>query len=233
MRHSILGCLFCVFILAGCAKAPDGESNAADILVSNAQIYTVDVDQPWAQAMAIRGNEIIYVGELRGAAKYIDGETEQLDLGGSLILPGLVSVHEHPLVKREDVIANLAEIVELYSRYGFTASYNAGNPPGAELVVNSAVAPLDPWQQIEAMMLRNDPEQGLTLEQAIAAYTMGAAGQLGWGSMIGSIEVGKRADLIVLDQNLFQIEPNQIHNTKVRLTMMDGRVVFEDNIQQQ
>lgn len=71
------------------------------------------------------------------------------------------------------------------------------------------------------------PEEGLTLEQAIRAYTIDAAYQLGWDSIIGSLEVGKRADLVVLDQNLFEIDPAEIHNTTALLSMVNGRVVHE------
>jgi len=42
--------------------------------------------------------------------------------------------------------------------------------------------------------------------------------------MIGSLEVGKLADLFVLDQNLFEIDPHDIYKTKVLLTIMDGRL---------
>ncbi|MCC6726449.1 MAG: amidohydrolase family protein, partial [Saprospiraceae bacterium] len=44
---------------------------------------------------------------------------------------------------------------------------------------------------------------------------------------VGSIEVGKEADLIVLDQNIFEIPANQINGTKVDLTYLKGKVVFE------
>ena len=59
---------------------------------------------------------------------------------------------------------------------------------------DAPTAALDPWQQIEVVMLRKmpeqtealHPEQGLTLEQAIEAYSMGAAYQMGWEKIIGS-----------------------------------------------
>jgi len=44
---------------------------------------------------------------------------------------------------------------------------------------------------------------------------------------VGSIEVGKRADMIVVDQNLFDIPATKIGATKVLLTVLDGRVVFD------
>ena len=44
---------------------------------------------------------------------------------------------------------------------------------------------------------------------------------------IGSLEVGKKADLVVLDRNLFEIDPHEIHQAQVVLTVMDGEVVYE------
>jgi hypothetical protein len=46
---------------------------------------------------------------------------------------------------------------------------------------------------------------------------------------IGSIEVGKKADLVVLDQNLFDVDAYDIHKTNVVLTMMDGDIVYESS----
>jgi len=44
----------------------------------------------------------------------------------------------------------------------------------------------------------------------------------------GSIEVGKLADVIIISQDLFKIEPNQIGNTKVMMTIVGGDVVYRD-----
>jgi predicted amidohydrolase YtcJ len=43
----------------------------------------------------------------------------------------------------------------------------------------------------------------------------------------GSIEVGKRADFVVVDQNLFELIPSEINEAKVTMTIFDGRTVFE------
>ena len=57
---------------------------------------------------------------------------------------------------------------------------------------------------------------------------MGTAYQLHQDDVTGSIEVGKYADLIVLDQNLFKIPAMQITQTNVLLTMVGGKAVWED-----
>ena len=67
----------------------------------------------------------------------------------------------------------------------------------------------------------------MTLEEAVNAYTMGAAKMLGIDDQVGSIEVGKKADTILLSQNLFEIDADDIPKTKVLATMMDGKIVHD------
>ena len=71
------------------------------------------------------------------------------------------------------------------------------------------------------------PEEKIALEAAIRAYTLDAARATFDGDMKGSIEAGKLADLVVLDRNLFEIDPQDILEVEVDLTMVDGRIVFE------
>jgi predicted amidohydrolase YtcJ len=68
------------------------------------------------------------------------------------------------------------------------------------------------------------------LDLAIRANTLGAAWGMGVDDWIGSIEVGKKADLIVLDQNLFEIDPHPISQTTVELTMMNGIIQHRNGI---
>ena len=66
----------------------------------------------------------------------------------------------------------------------------------------------------------------LTLEEAIRAYTLDAAYCIDSEAYLGSIEVDKRADLIVLDTDIFEATPEQIAETKVLATMMNGKEVY-------
>ena len=59
----------------------------------------------------------------------------------------------------------------------------------------------------------------------IRAYTLGGAYQLRKEDDLGSIEAGKLADLVVLDQNLFEIDRNDIQHTKPVAVMMEGKIV--------
>ena len=58
---------------------------------------------------------------------------------------------------------------------------------------------------------------------------MGSAYTLGQDREIGSLEVGKLADLIVLDRNVFQIPPEEIASTRVLMTVVGGKTVFEQS----
>jgi len=75
-----------------------GAAAAADIVLRNARIYTVNDSQPWAEAVAVRGEEIVYVGDesTDELGALIRTTTEVYDLGGRLVIPGLVDAHTHP-----------------------------------------------------------------------------------------------------------------------------------------
>ena len=70
------------------------------------------------------------------------------------------------------------------------------------------------------------PDQRLDLPTALAAYTVGGAYVSFEDRDSGSIEAGKLADLIVLDQNLFTIPPERIHEARVQWTLFEGREVY-------
>jgi len=69
----------------------------ADIVFTNGKVYTLNEAQPWAEALAVKGNKIIYVGDTETAKKYISEKTEILDLSGKMMLPGFVEGHIHPV----------------------------------------------------------------------------------------------------------------------------------------
>lgn len=71
------------------------------------------------------------------------------------------------------------------------------------------------------------PEQKITVSEALWAFTYGGAYQLMKDDIIGSLEVGKRADIAVLDHNLFTCDPSEIKGTESALTLFDGRIVHE------
>ncbi|MFK8020421.1 MAG: amidohydrolase [Pseudomonadales bacterium] len=66
----------------------------------------------------------------------------------------------------------------------------------------------------------------LSVEELLRGYTIDAAYQMHMENQIGSIEVGKLADMVQLDRDIFKTDPYQIHTVKVVMTMMDGKVVY-------
>ena len=99
------------------------------------------------------------------------------------------------------------------------------------------VTDLDPLLAIETAITRQDPwtnegpalneDERLDLATMIEAYTINGAYQMGLENQQGSIEVGKRADFVVLDRNLFELTDAEINEAKVTMTIFDGRTVYE------
>ncbi|MFV0434697.1 MAG: amidohydrolase [Leucobacter sp.] len=93
------------------------------------------------------------------------------------------------------------------------------------------------WEGIHGLVTREDPsgtypgtlwiEQAITLEEAIAAFTIGAVTAMGLASETGTLEVGKSADFVLLDRNPFEHPANQLVKTTVDETWFSGRRVFK------
>jgi predicted amidohydrolase YtcJ len=99
------------------------------------------------------------------------------------------------------------------------------------------VVTLNPWPGVQTAVTRQTsdgepvggfvPQQRLSLDDTIRAYTLGAAFAGRREKTEGSLETGKLADFIVLDRDLFKIEPSEIGKTQVLLTVVGGKVVYE------
>jgi predicted amidohydrolase YtcJ len=99
------------------------------------------------------------------------------------------------------------------------------------------VVTLNPFQGIQTAVTRQTSDgkpaegfvhaQRLTVAQAVEGYTVNAAYAGHREKTEGSLDVGKVADMIVVDRNIFEIEPHTIDQTKVVLTIVGGKVVYE------
>jgi predicted amidohydrolase YtcJ len=98
------------------------------------------------------------------------------------------------------------------------------------------VVTFDPLPSLHAAATRTDaegkpmgtnPGEKLNLAEAIKAYTAGSAYALGCEKTLGTLDAGKRADLVVFDRNLFGIDPQEILQAKTVMTVMDGEIVYE------
>ena len=86
-------------MLSSCGSDDPAEGEPriiADTILSGGRIFTVDDSYPWAEAVAIKGSHIVYVGDNAGAEGFAGDGTVSHDLGGKLVIPGLVDAHTHP-----------------------------------------------------------------------------------------------------------------------------------------
>jgi predicted amidohydrolase YtcJ len=72
------------------------------------------------------------------------------------------------------------------------------------------------------------PDQRLTRDEALRAFTLGAAYAANAEAFSGSLEAGKMADLVMLSRDIMQVPPREILSTTVRMTMIGGEVVYDD-----
>jgi len=124
------------------------------------------------------------------------------------------------------------------STYAFRSLLDAG----ATLAFGSdwTVAPLNPLSGIAAAVTRRTldgkhpggwvPEQKITVEEAVRAYTVGSAYAEFAEQMKGTLAPGKLADLVVLDKDIFRISPTEIETARVQLSIMDGRIVYQSGV---
>ncbi len=76
------------------AQSP-GSQPPADLIVTNARIYTVDDSHPVVEAFAVRGGRVAFVGDARGALTLRGPQTRVLDLAGRTVIPGMTDAHGH------------------------------------------------------------------------------------------------------------------------------------------
>jgi predicted amidohydrolase YtcJ len=81
-------------VLALLVSAPQGEP-AADLLVTNAIVYTANDRQPRAESVAVKDGRILFVGSTNSARSYVGAKTRVLDMQGATVLPGLTDSHLH------------------------------------------------------------------------------------------------------------------------------------------
>jgi predicted amidohydrolase YtcJ len=98
--------LVLVFCLCACSESDSinvqGSSAstavpAADLVLTNSQIYTMDASRNWADSVAVREGRIVYVGDREGIADYVGDKTRQVDLAGKMLLPSFQDIHIHPV----------------------------------------------------------------------------------------------------------------------------------------
>jgi predicted amidohydrolase YtcJ len=153
------------------------------------------------------------------------------------VIASMQPLHSYPNVDTLDVWARNAgpdrasrawswkSIADAGGRYAFGSDW--------------PVVTLNPWEGLQTAITRQTregtpeagfvPSQRLTVAQAVEGYTLGAAFAGRREKTEGSLEKGKLADLIIVSQNIFEIDPHKISETKVRTTIVGGQVIYQSN----
>ena len=105
---------------------------------------------------------------------------------------------------------------------GYVSSYRPLE--AIQVALTRAILPQYGDKQFTPVMPPAD--ERITLDQALKAYTLDSAYVLDLEKSIGSLEVGKLADVVVLEKDLYKIPPSDISTTKVKMTMMNGNVTY-------
>jgi predicted amidohydrolase YtcJ len=88
--------VFLVVVALTYTIAAEGQTQSpADLVITNGRIYTVNSRQPWAEALAIRGDKIVAVGSVHDVAAFRGPDTKAIDAKGHLVLPGFTDCHIH------------------------------------------------------------------------------------------------------------------------------------------
>jgi predicted amidohydrolase YtcJ len=90
-RNIALG--FLASLITACGQPPSTQS--ADLVVRDAQVWTGNAGQPWAQAIASQGDRIIAVGSNEDIDALIDDDSEVISVPGSMLVPGFIDTHVH------------------------------------------------------------------------------------------------------------------------------------------
>jgi predicted amidohydrolase YtcJ len=96
MNRTRRACCAVVTLLGAASGVLHAAALPADLVYRNGYVYTVDAHDSVRQALAVRGGRIVYVGDNAGAASFSGPKTHVVDLGGRMLMPGLVDGHMHP-----------------------------------------------------------------------------------------------------------------------------------------
>lgn len=83
-------------LVAACGGSEDA-TEPADLVLTNAYVYTADAERRVAESVAVRGDTIVYVGDAAGVEELVGDQTVVRDMGGSMVMPGIHDMHIHAL----------------------------------------------------------------------------------------------------------------------------------------
>ena len=178
-----------LMIVAGLAALSCQTSLAQDRVLANGKIFTANPQQPYAEAVSIRGGKIIAVGSRREVDASVGRDAQIVDLEGKTLLPGLIDSHVHAVIGGVALVSADAknEISDIAALEAFVAqAKSSGRGMRGDVLVVSGI-PLAIWSQNTALNARFNA--GVYANQPL--FLGGMDGHTGWSN----IALRKRAGL--------------------------------------
>jgi predicted amidohydrolase YtcJ len=229
----LLGTTLSGLSAAAGAKAP-GDA-PADLVVTDARIYTANAGRTQAEALAVRNGKLVYVGSAKGAAALIGPATRVENLQGKLVLPGIIDSHMHPsgivdldvcdLASKEKSLEELTAFVRgCIERYKIPAgewvnvrqwNFSDGNQPDDTHPTLRAALDLASKQH-PIQLLGNDGHHGAFNSMALGRAKNAKGDRIGFSKATLAADFAPVAKLVGVDANG---EPNGTANEEARYIM--------------
>lgn len=214
------------------AVSAAADNKPADLVVTDARIYTATPSHAYAQALAVRGGRIVFVGSNGEAAKWIGPQTKTESLHGEFVLPGIIDSHIHAtgivdldvcdLKSEPKTLAALTEFVRgCVKRYQTPAgewlsvrqwNFSDGNQPDAAHPTLRAALDLAS-KDVLIQLLGNDGHHGAFNSAALARATNPKGARVGLSRATLATDFAKYSKLIGVDAHG---EPNGNLNEEAR-----------------
>jgi predicted amidohydrolase YtcJ len=234
-------------ILLSATLLPAGSALAntpADLVVTEARIYTAAADHGYAEALAVSGGRLVYVGSKSGAAEWIGPATKVESLHGRLVLPGIIDSHIHPsgivdldvcdLGSKAKSLGELTVFVRgCIERYKIPAgewvnvrqwNFSDNNQPDSTHPTLRAALDLASTQH-PIQLLGNDGHHGAFNSMALARAKNAKGERIGFTRATLASDFAAVARLVGVDANG---EPNGTANEEARYIMDATFLLFVD-----
>lgn len=144
-------------------------------------------------------------------------------------------MYDDPLCKLESAFIGRERAMAMYPSKNMLeagclisgGSDGAVTPYDKRLEIETGITRNSPFPEEEDTDMTRWPEQGLTAYQMLEIYSKNVAYEIWMEDIIGTVEVGKKADLVVFENNLLEIDPTEISDTAVVYTISNGDIVYE------
>jgi predicted amidohydrolase YtcJ len=234
-------CAAAALLMSGVTSAVAQAS--ADLVVTDARIYTANAQRALAEAIAVKDGKIVFVGSTAQAASWVGPQTRVEHLAGKLVLPGLIDSHIHPLDIVDLDVCNLdsrpqktlrevsAFVHACAVKYQLAAgkwlmvyqwNYTNGNQPDAEFpTLRAALDKAAPGNPVE--LFGNDGHHGAFNSAALAMAKNKAGETVGFSKSSIDKDFAQYRILIGVDD---KGEPNGAVNEDARYAMERNSVVY-------